>query len=327
MEIKNYAPVTMTTLCRYEHFRRCLESLEKCTGAECTDVYVALDYPANESHEEGWKKIDAYLKEKEKNNGFRSLNVRRRDHNCGVGKPGSNGDLLFQEIKMVTDRFISFEDDNEFSPCFLQYVNKALEKYEDDDRVISVCGYTPIELDKKENIYFARNENAWGHGVWIRKKAIVDQFVNLESYEKVLHSFSASLRLFWIHPTSLYVLLDNVIIRKVHGDVGNVAYCMLNNSYSVFPTRTLVRNWGNDGTGVHSKVVTKYDKKEISNAKTFELDDVEVKERKDVRRLLVGMTNKHWYGNLAILIRYLVWRTTKKDVFVILKKCGLMYNE
>ena len=51
-----FAPVIIPTLNRYEHFRKCLESLEACTGAEKTDVYVALDFPPSEKYVEGWKK-------------------------------------------------------------------------------------------------------------------------------------------------------------------------------------------------------------------------------------------------------------------------------
>ena len=50
-----FAPVIIPTLNRYEHFRKCLESLEACTGAEKTDVYVALDFPPSEKYVEGWK--------------------------------------------------------------------------------------------------------------------------------------------------------------------------------------------------------------------------------------------------------------------------------
>ena len=50
MEINHYAPVIIVTLNRYEHFKRCLDSLEKCTGANKTDVYVGLDYPPSEKY-------------------------------------------------------------------------------------------------------------------------------------------------------------------------------------------------------------------------------------------------------------------------------------
>ena len=94
MEIKIYAPVIIPTLNRYEHFIKCLESLEKCTGAEKTDVYVGLDYPPSEKYEIGWKRIDDYLAEKELSNGFNKLIVFRRKENCGVGHAKSNGSLL-----------------------------------------------------------------------------------------------------------------------------------------------------------------------------------------------------------------------------------------
>ena len=45
MEDRNYAPVIIPTLSRFEHFKRCWESLENCTGADKTEVFVALDYP------------------------------------------------------------------------------------------------------------------------------------------------------------------------------------------------------------------------------------------------------------------------------------------
>lgn len=52
----NYAPVIIPTLNRYDHFIKCLESLEKCSGAEYTEVFVALDFPPSNKYIEGWKK-------------------------------------------------------------------------------------------------------------------------------------------------------------------------------------------------------------------------------------------------------------------------------
>ena len=79
-----YAPVTIPTLCRYEHFRKCLDSLEDCVGSEHTDVYIALDYPAKESHWGGYSKIDMYLRKKQEKNRFKTLTVVRRTENMGI---------------------------------------------------------------------------------------------------------------------------------------------------------------------------------------------------------------------------------------------------
>lgn len=60
-----YAPVLIPTLNRYDHLRRCLESLSRCSWAEYTDVFVALDYPPEqnrEKYEDGWRQNRAYLR-------------------------------------------------------------------------------------------------------------------------------------------------------------------------------------------------------------------------------------------------------------------------
>ena len=144
MEIITYAPVLITTLNRYEHFVRCLESLERCTGSENTEVYVALDYPPSEKYKGGWVKISSYLSEKEQSNNFKNLHVIRRDHNYGVGKKGGNEEVLIEDVMQKYDRYILTEDDNEFSPCFLQYMNKALTKFYEDDDIFLVCGFNII---------------------------------------------------------------------------------------------------------------------------------------------------------------------------------------
>lgn len=73
-----YAPIYIPTLCRYEHFKQCIESLAQCEGASETEVYVALDYPAKESHLEGYEKIKTYL-ETAGNMTFKKLHVHKRE--------------------------------------------------------------------------------------------------------------------------------------------------------------------------------------------------------------------------------------------------------
>lgn len=51
----NYAPIIIPTLNRNEHFRKCLESLEKCSGAENSEVFVALDFPPSDKYIDGWE--------------------------------------------------------------------------------------------------------------------------------------------------------------------------------------------------------------------------------------------------------------------------------
>jgi hypothetical protein len=86
-------------------------------------IYIALDYPLNKSHWEGYNKINRYL---EKVEGFKTVTVVKRDKNFGVFE---NFKEARREIFNINDRFILSEDDNYYSPNFLDYINKGLDKF------------------------------------------------------------------------------------------------------------------------------------------------------------------------------------------------------
>lgn len=326
MEIIKYAPVVIPTLNRFEHFKRCLDSLEQCTGAEHTDVYIGLDYPPSEKYVEGWKKIDDYLKKKEHNNKFGNLYVRRRDHNCGIGGPNGNGSLLYKEIKEVTDRYIFSEDDNEFSPCFLEYMNKALEKYKDDQRIICVCGYSATDVIEDDNIYFSREMISWGIGRWIEKRKKTSKFITIDSLKSVLKNYQSSMLLYRYRPVILNRVMDQVSSGSIYTDVCYTCYCLFYNCYCVYPSKNLVRNWGHDGSGLHSIKIgdaefrKKVILKQISQDAEFKIDDVTIGERDEVKRAVKKLSAKKWYGNLFILLRYFVWRLSNKDIYSSVRK-------
>lgn len=313
---KKFAPVLISTLNRYEHFRRCLESLERCTGAELTDVYVGLDYPPSEKYVAGWEKIDAYLKEKESGHSFKNLYVRKRDHNCG---PSGNMKLLYDDVRDISDRYISIEDDNELSPCFIEYMNNALEKYKDDDRVICVSGYTPFTYLGGKNIYFNRLVYTWGVGRWFKKGEESKPYRTLEFMKSVLCDFSKSMYLFKFHPIVFKRFMDQIVYNHIYGDLSFTCYCILNDKFCIYPSKTLVRNWGNDGSGVHCKVVDSYVKRELCQDKTFELDDIKVREEHEIRELTKKDDQQKWYEEIAIFSRYMIWRMTKIDIFSVRK--------
>ena len=64
-------------------------------------------------------------------------------------------------------RVIVLEDDLECSP-FLQFMNRALDVYADDHRVISISGYIyPIKGDFTGDV-FLRGADCWGWATWKR---------------------------------------------------------------------------------------------------------------------------------------------------------------
>ena len=136
-----YAPVVIPTLCRYEHFRNCVESLAQCQLADKTDLFIGLDYPLKDSHKEGYTKLKKYISDGIV--GFKSVNVFFHEKNIGAI---NNSTFLYNQIKNKYDSYIYTEDDNVFSQNFLVFVNDCLNRFKEDESVYAVCGYCyPID--------------------------------------------------------------------------------------------------------------------------------------------------------------------------------------
>ena len=312
-----YAPVLIPTLNRYDHFVRCLESLEECTGAEKTDVYVALDYPPSEHYREGWKRIDAYLHEKENNNGFNHLIVYRRETNYFFSGKG-NLTTAIKDLPECINRYIISEDDNIFSPNFLEYVNDGLEKFENDPNCLAVCGYNyqGVKLNGYNyNCYLSREYSAWGVGFWKKKRVKLEYIFKIDYAKFIMSKWENIWKLYKNEPRLLNTILLNLDCGKIFGDTMLVSYQYLNNKYSLFPKTSKIRNMGFDGTGTSIfEVDNSYMSQIIDSESHFVCDMVDSKSI-DVAALEVRRNFKRsWVMNIIILIRCAVYYFTKIDI-------------
>lgn len=255
-EIK-YAPILIPTLCRADHFVRCVESLKKNSWAQYTDVYIALDYPAKDSHWEGYNKICTYLEGDFSE--FCSFHVIKRPCNYGADR---NIKELRESIFEKYDRFIRTDDDAEFSPNFLEYMDKNLAFFEDDDEIIAVTGYSyPISWDVSEGSTVLKQNfiaPMWGTGFWRDKYQEIRNEVRggclIEGYDNARRSGVLSRM-----TKACYVDYINMSLRNnaINGKMGNLydvalrAYTTMFDKYVVMPVESKVRNWGFDGSGMY----------------------------------------------------------------------------
>lgn len=247
-----YAPIVIPTLNRYDYFKKCLESLEQCTGSEKTEVYVALDYPPSQYYVEGWRQIDEYLHKKEVENGFKKLHVIRRERNYGICKKDGNSEQLVKEIiKKVSDRFIFTEDDNEFSPNFLEYINWGLNVYKDDKSIYGICGCQDIITETTANNVFKLNFvfSAWGFGTWIDRFDKVQEITDHRYFRKLLKDSSIT-DIFSVKVFRNSSLLYQLAKKTYWGDM-IVSLLPEDEKWCIFPVKNKVRNWGHDGSGAH----------------------------------------------------------------------------
>lgn len=269
-EIKVYAPVVITTLCRYEHFKRCIESLSRCIGAEYTEVYIGLDYPAKEAHWEGYKKIKEYLGTCG-NLSFKKLIVIRREKNYGVGTNGNYASLR-NMVFNIYDRLISSEDDNEFSPYFLDFVNKALQYYWDDMEISSVCGYTHIQLYgiANQGVLYSHFVTAWGIGLWKHKESTFDEkFHVVENYYK----YRIKRFRIWLFSPILYRMMCNMVLKNARwGDVMRSVNNVADKRYQIRPYMSMVRNHGFDASGEHCSRESDFANQTLLEKSNYEID-------------------------------------------------------
>ena len=252
MVISSFAPVVIPTLCRDMHFIRCVESLKRNKYADKTHLIVSVDYPSKQTHWEGYRRICSYL---ETLNGFEKVTVIKREENWGAFRNGN--DVMVFGFSL-SDSVIFTEDDNEFSPNFLEYINKALIRFKDDDRIVWVTGYSKPYVfppSYKNNFYIERWGSAWGCGFWRDKYEQYKDFYDLNFLRSFLLNASNRKELRMKDSHYIYSILSMIKTGDIWGDALIGCYSVLHDKYAIRPVLSKVRNHGQDGSGVHSAVV------------------------------------------------------------------------
>lgn len=297
-----YAPIYIPTLCRDQHFITAVESLKKNGWAKYTDVYIALDYPAKDSHWEGYRKICDYL-----DNGdfsaFAGFHVIKRTQNIGsLANIDTTRDMLIEKY----DKWIMAEDDIEFAPVFLEYMNKCLDYYEHDPDVFAVNGYAyPVSYSHSEGSNVIKQYatvSEWGIGYWkkkyleaqhkIEKGFLRDSFHSADC-SGVLESMVKGRRYDYIN----YALSGNDDPLYTHMvDVSMGIYCNLTNKCVITPIISKTRNHGFDGSGLYCGKIENatgkhsmdydYETQIIDMSKTIEIIPDQKESFEDNKRIL-----------------------------------------
>lgn len=253
-----YAPIIIPTLNRYEHLKRCIESLQQNSWAKYTELYISIDYPAKESHWEGYRKVREYLDEGIE--GFQKVNLFYQQANLGGY---NNSQFLFRKVFEYYDRCIVTEDDNEFSPCFIEFMDKGLELFEKDPDIFCICAHTPDKVwhTEGENILkLSSVQYYYGNAFWRDKyicalrgmnKTLFDSIGRNPYYIWKLYYHSRNMLWWYIHrylcdPYEAMVDQDG---EPKAIDVNYNIYCIIKNKYMIVPAKSLARNFGRDGSG------------------------------------------------------------------------------
>jgi hypothetical protein len=242
---------------RLDSLRKCIASLQKCEESAESVLYISSDAAYRSQDAE---KIEAVRNYIQTVSGFKKVIPITPKENRGLnGSYNAAIDLIFKEH----DTFVFLEDDIIVAPDFLKFVNDGLDFYKNDDKIISISGFSHsvfynVDPSLKQEVYFTNRWCPWGFASWKNKIQNVPDLsldelkadLNNKAFVKKLNAIGIDL--FTAFQRKLYkkepLVLD---YRYVH-------HMVKNDMYTATPYTTKTFNIGNDGQGTRTKKNEKF---------------------------------------------------------------------
>lgn len=312
----NNVPVLIPTLNRLSHLQRCIESLKKNTYANFVDLFISLDYPPSKKYEEGYRAVKQYLEQGIE--GFANVNIYMQEHNLG---PLDNWAFLIEKAYERYDFYVFTEDDNEFSPCFVEFMARGIEEYRDDNSVFAICASaTSLKgYDGKSDLVKVNYFSAHGFAIWKNREDEFRKIANRSYIEDVCCSKSKMKRLYENDSRTIPYLASTLlrkesIYQTADGsippiDTTRMIHLGAEQKYIIASAFPMVRNWGFDGSGVNcDKVQNNLSTRPIREDAEFDITDMEPCVCKvDPRR-----NAKSYILLLSAYLRIWLWRIISK---------------
>lgn len=274
-----FAPIIIPTLNRVDHLRRCIDSLARNKWADHTDIYISVDYPPAAKYEEGYKNVCQLLEDYDFSC-YKSHSIIYQEKNLG---PYANFAFLESLIRgKGYTRYILTEDDNEFSPNFLEYINRGLDLFYNDVNIFAICGCTDTNWSHEtySTIVKTKLYSAYGVGVWIDKTKRIEQAIEgflidkkTVAIKNMFYLLKHNQFLFSMYVLSILCTDSGSLWRKdktlILIDSVRSIYMHLTNVCCICPVISTSQTFGNDGSGVHMPASSDNGKKKMDTNKDY----------------------------------------------------------
>ena len=256
------APVVLFVFNRIDHTQKAVEALQKNNFARESELYIYSDGSRNEKDAPLIEAVRQYCKNI---TGFAKVHLIEREGNWGIEK---NEIAALNELLSNYEACIVLEDDLKVSTNFLEYMNRALVRYKDEKKVISIAGHSYIDEKSKkargQEFYFTQLTSSWGWATWSDRWALFDdRNVNPD----VLESAEMQRR-FDLDGACPYtqMLKEQIANHYITWDMAWYYKAFEHGLLTLAPVCTMVNNIGRDGSGVH------YSNAEIDSNRERELE-------------------------------------------------------
>jgi hypothetical protein len=250
--MQNLAPIALFVFNRPEHTRRTLKFLQANLLAEESRLFIYADAAKTEKDEENVQAVNEIIASVD---GFKSIKIIRQQQNLGLAQSIING---VTELINEYGKVIVFEDDLLSSPYTLQYFNEALNRFQNEDKVMHISAYMyPLAFaDDLEETFFYRAVHSWGWATWQKSwnnfNPDIDDLMQQFDNQKI-NQFSVEGKMnFWNQMKGFKAGKNNSWAIRWYASV------FLKQGLSLNPSKSLIHNIGHDGTGIHSNIENIY---------------------------------------------------------------------
>jgi hypothetical protein len=240
------APIALFVYNRPEHTQRTLEALRNNYLAAESTIYIYCDGAKNECDQQ---KVDEVRKIAKGFSGFERIIINNNQSNLGLAKSVING---ASEVLNKHKKIIVVEDDLVTHKSFLNYMNLALNKYQNNRQIYSVSGYSlPIKIPQRyhQEVYLTYRHSSWGWGTWLDRWQDIDwQIKDIDTFmqdSKLQKQFNEA----GDDMTSL--LISQVAGRIDSWSIRFDYHCFKKHGLCLAARENMVYNTGWDGTGRH----------------------------------------------------------------------------
>lgn len=302
------APVCLFTYNRLFETRETIDALKKNKLASKSDLFIFSDGPKNEKTRNEIDVLRTYLSEI---SGFKSLTIIKSDVNKGLANS------IIEGVTSVLQKFgkvIVLEDDLITSANFLNFMNEALDFYQNQKNVFTINGFAPfVNNPIHSDVYFQVRPFPWGWATWADRwnielfdKKILKQ--KIENNPELLSKFKKT--------------CGNDIVKMLLGSIhgrNNSWYVRWtfnhfeNEGLSVFPCYTFVENIGYGDDGTHCRSINSYIFKRVDiNQLSFNFSKAVNPDSNSAKKFLTYFSDIHkvWFR-----INLLKSKSGRKQVF------------
>ncbi len=278
------SPILLFTYNRPEHTRMTLEALSNNHLSSRCELFIISDGYKSDADKEDVIRVRELIGSVK---GFAKVHIEEQPYNLGLAKS------VIEGVTRVVNKYgtvIVLEDDLITSPFFLTFMNDALKRYKNEEKIGHVHGYC-FPLPQLPDAFLIKWTGSWGWATWKRAwdlfnsdgEALLAELIQKKQCKQF--DFNGN------YP------FTRMLRRQVNNENDSWAIrwnatLFLNDILSLNAGKSLVQNIGFDGSGRHSGSDAIYTTHLHMTSLRTEIEDIA--ENRDARRAFekyYGRTN------------------------------------